>query len=335
MIITRTPFRISFFGGGTDYPAWFKEHGGAVIGTTINKYCYLSVRRLPPFFEHRHRVVYSKIELPNSISDIQHPSVKSVLSEHWDDENGLEIHHHADLPARSGLGSSSSFTVGLLNALGTLKGQVQSQRQLAQEAIRIEQNVIQEHVGSQDQIWAAFGGTNLIRFKRDGDFDCSPVVMPSTRYKELNSHMMLFFTGFSRIAANIAAKKIENISIKETHFKALSDIVEEAVCVLQNKQCDMKLIGQMLHTSWELKRGLADTVTNSHIDEIYQAGIEAGALGGKLLGAGGGGFMMFFVPPELQNKVRQKLNKLVEVDFKIGSCGSKVVVYEPSGLENI
>ena len=335
MIITRTPFRISFFGGGTDYPAWFKEHGGAVLGTTINKYCYLSVRRLPPFFEHRHRVVYSKIELPNSIQEIQHPSVKAVLSEHWKDQDGLEVHHHADLPARSGLGSSSSFTVGLLSAIGTLKGQIKSQRQLALEAIRIEQDVIQEHVGSQDQIWAAYGGTNIIRFKRDGDFECSPIVMPSSRHKELNSHMMLFFTGFSRIASEIAAKKIENIAHKEAHFRALSDIVEEAASELQSKHANMKTIGQMLHASWELKRNLADTVTNAHIDEIYEAGLSAGALGGKLLGAGGGGFMLFFVPPESHQKVRQKLAHLVEVDFKIGSCGSKVVIYEPSGLENI
>ena len=232
MIISRTPYRISLFGGGTDYPTWFRQHGGAVLGTTINKYCYLSVRRLPPFFEHRHRIVYSKIELPNSLEEIDHPSVRAVLKEMLIQE-GLEIHHAGDLPARSGMGSSSSFTVGLLNAIRAYQGRISSPDWLATQAIRIEQDVIGEKVGSQDQVWAAYGGTNVVKFDRSGTFEVTPILMPTERREELESYMLLFFTGVSRIAETVAEKKIANLNRRESQLRSFRQMVDESAAILQ------------------------------------------------------------------------------------------------------
>ncbi|MGH9629204.1 MAG: kinase [Bryobacteraceae bacterium] len=332
MIISRTPFRISFFGGGTDYPAWYREHGGAVIGTTINKYCYISFRKLPPFFEHRHRIVYSRIELPSSVEEIQHPAVRHVLAEHKVDE-GVEVQHHGDLPARSGMGSSSSFTVGLLNALRAHRGQICSPHWLANEAIRIEQEVIGEKVGSQDQICAAYGGTNLIHFNTDGTFQVSPLIMSADRREELRSHLMLFFTRFSRIAETIAAKKIANLANRTRQLRCMRQIVDEAAAIIQHPHRPIVEIGGLLRESWRLKKELADEVSNSSIDSICEAAESAGALGGKLLGAGGGGFMLIFAEPHCHNRIRESLNDLIEVSFQIGSPGSQIVVYEPNGFE--
>ncbi|MBY0430235.1 MAG: kinase [Rhodospirillales bacterium] len=333
MIISRTPFRISLFGGGTDYPAWYRQHGGAVLGTTINKYCYISLRALPPFFEHRHRFVYSRVECVNSLDEVQHPAIRAVLKEAGIDV-GLEIHHDGDLPARSGLGSSSSFTVGLLCALRAFHGQMSSPHYLATEAIRIEQDVVAENVGSQDQVWAAYGGTNLIEFRQDGAITVSPIIMQPQRRQQLQSHMMLFFTGFSRIASEIAAKQIANMDKRRQQLRAMRGMVDEALEILQNGNRSIAEIGTLLHDGWMLKKELADNVSTGRIDEIYEAALAAGALGGKLLGAGGGGFMMLFVPPEAQQAVRERLAKLVEVSFAIGSMGSRVVVYEPSGFDH-
>src|SRR2546428_2355528 len=240
MVMSQTPFRISLFGGGTDYPAWYREHCGAVVGTTINKYCYVSFRTLPPFFEHRHRIVYSRIELPQTIDEIQHPSVRNVLRE-YAISDGVEIQHHGDLPARSGLGSSSSFTVGLLNALRAHSGRASSPEWLAKEAIRIEQEVIKEPVGSQDQIWAAYGGTNFVSFHLDGNFSVTPVVMPHERREELQSHMMLFFTGFSRIAGTIASRKIEQLLARPTQLHTMRRMAEEGRQILE--ESDRPLFG--------------------------------------------------------------------------------------------
>lgn len=331
MIMSRTPFRVSLFGGGTDYPAWYREHGGTVLGTTINKYCYISFRALPPFFEHRHRIVYSRIELPQQISEIQHPSVRSVLSEYGIEE-GVEIQHYGDLPARSGLGSSSAFTVGLLNALRAFRGQISSAECLATEAIRIEQEVIHESVGSQDQIWAAYGGINMIRFHTDGRFDVLPVILSSERRRELQSHMMLFFTRFSRTADAFAAKKIENLQRRQTQLFCLQQMAEQAMTILQNPSRPIAEIGSLLHESWRLKKELSDCVTTDAVDEIYSAARNSGALGGKLLGAGGGGFMLIFAAPEAQPRIREALQSLIEVSFDIGSPGSRIVIYEPNGL---
>lgn len=331
MIITRTPYRVSLFGGGTDYPTWYREHGGAVLGLAIDKYCYISVRHLPPFFEHKHRIVYSRIENVHEIAEIEHPAVRSVLQEIGADE-GLEIHHDGDLPARSGLGSSSSFTVGLINALCALRGQMVTKHFLAEEAIRIEQEVIVENVGSQDQIWAAYGGFNRIDFKQDGSFAVSPVIVPKARERELLGHLMLFFTGFSRHASEIAKHKIANLNKKAQHLITMHAMVDEAQTILSSPTTDIRQIGKMLHEGWRLKRDLAAEISTSAIDDIYQAGCEAGAVGGKILGAGGGGFILFFVEPAKQQAVRERLKTLIEVEIDIDQSGSSVVLYRPNGF---
>ena len=333
MIISRTPFRVSLFGGGSDYPVWFKEHGGAVFGFSINKYCYISMRELPPFFEHKHRIVYSAIELINDINDIQHPAVRAILQE-LNPPRGLEIHHQGDLPARSGLGSSSSFSVGLLNAYHALSGKMISKRNLAEMAINLEQNVMREHVGSQDQIWAAFGGMNHIDFNRDETFSVTPLIVNLERRKEFLGNLMLFFTGLSRYATQIAEKKIANLPNRQSHVKKMVDMVAEAEGILQDTRAPLSDIGKLLHDSWSLKKELANEISPSEVDEIYQAARDAGALGGKLLGAGGGGFMLFYAEADAQAKIRQSLSHLTEVHFDVDHVGSKIVIYEPDGLES-
>lgn len=331
MIISRTPFRISFFGGGTDYPAWVRRHGGAVLATTIDKYCYISVRYLPPFFEHKYRVVYSRIENVTHYDEIQHPAVRAVLR-HLGCEQGLEIHHDGDLPARSGLGSSSSFTVGLLSAIHALRGKYISKEELANQAIYVEQEVIRENVGSQDQISAAFGGLNRIEFRRDGSFDVTPIILPAERLAELQAHLMLFFTGISRFASEVARSKIENMDRRETELQLMRDLVDQAISVLQSRTAPIEDFGRLLHESWGYKRRLSDKVSNSEIDGLYDAARNMGAIGGKLLGAGGGGFFLLFVHPERQNEIRERFSHLVHVPFRIENAGSRVVLYQPNGL---
>lgn len=331
MIISRTPFRISLFGGGSDYPTWYRENGGSVLGMAIDKYCRISVRHLPPFFEHKHRIVYSRIELVNEIDKIEHPAVRAILRE-MSIRDGIEIHHDGDLPARSGLGSSSSFTVGLLNALNALKGRHVSRYELAQEAIRIEQDVIRENVGSQDQIWAAYGGLNRIDFGRDGSFDVRPIIIPAQKRMELQSSIMMFFTGLSRIASEVAGSKIANLEKKKRHVKTMTHMVDEALDILNSPQRPLTELGELLHEGWMLKRELTDKVSNPVIDEIYETGRAAGAIGGKLLGAGGGGFMIFFVPPDRRFAVREKLSKLIQVSVNIETAGSRIMLYEPNGF---
>lgn len=331
MIISRTPFRISLFGGGTDHPAWFREHGGAVIGMAINKYCYISVRRLPPFFEHRSRIVYSQVELVRQVSEIHHPAVRSVLTEMGVSE-GLEIHHDADLPARSGLGSSSSFTVGMLNALNAHQCRMISKHDLAREAIRIEQDVIKEKVGCQDQLWAAYGGFNRIEFRQDGNYEVRPIVLKPERIDELLRSMVLCFTGFTRLSSEIAGEQLKNIKQRTTQLKILHSMVDQALDILTSQRTSISELGKLLHQSWLLKREMAASVSNQKIDEIYEAGRDAGALGGKLLGAGGGGFMMFLVDPDKREAVRARLNNLIHVTFGIDNEGSKIVLYNPDGF---
>lgn len=333
MIITRTPFRVSFFGGGTDYPAWFRENGGSVLVTSIDKYCYLTVRYLPPFFEHRHRVVYSIVEMVKEISDIKHPVVRAVLSERKQTQ-GLEIHHDGDLPARSGLGSSSAFAVGLLHALSALDGRMSSKMTLAREAIRIEQDVLKESVGCQDQIATAFGGFNRIRFLPSGMFDVEPIVIERSRVVELQDSLMLFFTGLTRSASAVAEETIRNLSAKRAELIAMREMVDEAM-TLVSTQCDLvPEFGRLLRESWKLKKCLADNVSSPRVDEIYQAALGAGALGGKLLGAGGGGFMLFMVPKDKQKAVRDRLKELIHVDFRFETGGSKVLVFEMNNRDD-
>ena len=287
-----------------------------------------NLRYLPPFFEHKHRVVWSEIELVNNIDEIRHPAVKAILEE-MKFIRGLEISYNADLPARSGLGSSSAFTVGLINALTALRGKMISKKALAQDAIRIEQEVIGEAVGSQDQIWAAYGGLNKIEFQKDGKFSISPIIMGEKNYLSLESSLMLFFTGFSRVAPLIAQKKIDNFKNKEEELNMLSTLASSAASSLQDKNYDIKKIGELIHEAWILKRELAEGVTTKEIDEIYKEGLLAGALGGKILGAGGGGFILFVVPPENQANLQKRLSKLVHVKFNFDSVGSNIVVFEP------
>lgn len=331
MIITRTPFRVSFFGGGTDYPAWYREHGGAVLATTIDKYCYITCRYLPQFFEHRHRIVYSRIENVREVAEIQHPSVRAVLG--WKGaERGLEIHHDGDLPARSGLGSSSSFTVGLLHALSALEGRYVTKQELATQAIHVEQELIREVVGSQDQVSAAYGGFNRIEFRADDSFHVDPVVLPKERLAELQSSLMLCFTGLSRNAPEIARSKIDNMAARGSELRAMRSMVDEAIGILRDPAKPLEAFGRLLDESWQQKRRLSDKVSTPVIDELYARARRRGAVGGKILGAGGGGFLLLFAAPGAQAAIREELAALVHVPMRFESEGSKVVLYQPSGL---
>ncbi len=335
MIISRTPFRMSFFGGGTDYPAWYNEKGGAVLATTINKYCYISCRYLPPFFEHKYRIVYSKVEMVKDRGEIQHPVVRAAI-EFMGIDRGLEIHHDGDLPARTGLGSSSSFTVGMLHALYALKGIMPTKRRLALEAIHIERNVLKESVGSQDQILAAIGGFNRIDFDpgNENAYRETPIMVDGRRTQDLQSHMMLFFTGISRYATHVAKKKIDNIPNKTKQLTMMYHMVEEAISILGSGGCITEF-GKLLHESWMLKRELSDGITSKYIDEIYDAAREEGAIGGKLLGAGGGGFMLIFAPPQNHMAIEKRLGDLLRVPFEFEFQGSQIVMFQPDMADPI
>lgn len=326
MIISRTPFRISFFGGGTDYPAWYLKHGGAVLATTIDKYCYITCRHLPPFFEHKFCVIYSKMEYCRTVDEIAHPAVREVLR-YLKCERGLEIHHDGDLPARSGMGSSSAFTVGLLHALYALNGQMVSKKQLAMESIHVEQHLLKETVGSQDQVLAAYGGLNQVSFTSNGEISIKPITIAPSRMKELNSHLMLFYTGIKRTASNIADSYVNGIEERKRQLRIMKDLVEESVSILNSDQ-DLLGFGELLHEAWQAKRSLSSSVSNSLVDDIYEQAISAGALGGKLTGAGGGGFLLLFVPPSQQKIVRERLNKLIYVPFKFEFAGSQIIFFD-------
>jgi D-glycero-alpha-D-manno-heptose-7-phosphate kinase len=331
MIISRTPFRISFFGGGTDYPEWYSEHGGAVLATTIDKYCYISVRELPPFFDHRFRVVYSIVENVQEIREIQHPAVRGVL-EWLEVGKGLEIHHDGDLPARSGLGSSSAFTVGLINAVHALDGRHVSKDMLAGEAIHVEQCVLKEHVGLQDQISTAFGGFNHITIAQNGTYNVAPIVLPSERLAALQSHLLLIFTGISRRADEVAQTVVGNMKNKARDIRSMHEMVNQAIDILASSTTDVLEFGRLLKEAWALKRSLSERVTNSTVDNMLETATRAGAVGGKLLGAGGGGFMLLFARPEDHGRIRSALSKLVTVPFTFDMSGSRIVLYQPAGL---
>ena len=336
MIITRTPFRISFFGGGTDYTDWFREHGGAVLATSIDKYCYLTVRHLPPFFEHRNRIVWSQVELTSAIDEIKHPAVRAILSEMngMQDTHGYEIHHDGDLPARAGLGSSSSFAVGLIHAMHALNGRMVSKQDLAREAIRIEQDVLREHVGCQDQVTTAHGGFNRVEFHRNGDIDINPVILSRERLDRLQASLLLVFTGVSRFASDVAAKQIANLKSRAAELTAMRQMVDEATSILASSADPVEPFGRLLNESWKLKRGLASGVSTERVDEIYDAALATGAFGGKLLGAGGGGFMLFVVPTDRKKDVLARLKGLVDVRFRFETGGSKVLYAERDGWDN-
>jgi len=319
VIIVRAPYRISFLGGGTDFPVWYNEHGGAVISTTINKYCYVFARWLPPFFEHKHRVVYSAIELPMAVENISHPSVRETCKL-LEIKKGIEIHHAGDLPAKTGMGTSSSFTVALLHALSTLKGTNIDKRQLANIAIHIEQNLIKECVGSQDQTASAYGGLNRIDFSKD-NITVEPI---QDRVGDLEKRLMLFFTGFQRNAVDIEKEKLKNIPDKQTSFNNLYELVNAGEKAL-NTHRNLEVFGRLMNEGWQIKKSMAHNTSTDYIDFLYQKGLDAGAVGGKLLGAGGGGFLLFYVEPDAQKSVKQAMKDLLQVPFKFEDKGSEVI----------
>jgi len=326
MIVSRTPYRISFFGGGTDYPAWYAKHGGGVLATTIDKYCYLTCRHLPPFFEHKIRVVYSKIENCHSIDEIGHPAIREVLR-FMEFDRGVEIHHDGDLPARSGMGSSSAFTVGLLHALYALKGIMPGKRRLALEGIHVEQNLLKETVGSQDQVSAAYGGFNHIKFFPNSEISVIPLTIPPDRLKELNANLMLLYTGIKRTASTIADSYVKTFDESKRHLRIMRDLLDESLSILNGSQ-ELRGFGDLLDEAWRAKKSLSSAVTNPQVDQLYEEAKAAGALGGKLLGAGGGGFMLLFVPPDRQQEVRDRLNRSLFVPFKFEFSGSQIIFFD-------
>ena len=323
-LVSRAPFRVSFFGGGTDYPAWYLKHGGAVLSTAINKYCYLTCRYFPPYFPNIHRVVWSHIEVVQSIAEILHPAVRAgMLAYGFDDKTGVEIHHQGDLPARSGIGSSSSFAVGLILSLKALKGDEIGRHDLALAAIDLEQNLLHDVVGSQDQVAAAYGGLNVIQFNKDGSINVEPVDIPLERSQALENRLLMFFTGTDRLSSQHAKNVVENMESKHERLTKMHKMVFEATDIL--KSGDLDDFGRMLDETWHLKRGLASSVSTSTVDDIYKTALSAGALGGKLLGAGGSGFMAFYVPEGKRARVREALRNLICVELKIDELGATVL----------
>jgi len=329
MIITQTPFRMSFFGGGTDFPGFYKEHGGAVLSTTFDKYCYVTVRHLPRFFDYSTELSYSKIERVKEIDEIQHPAVREAMK--YLDMEEIRLTYEADLPARSGLGTSSSFAVGMLNAFYALKGKYADKRKLADDAIYLERVLCNESGGVQDQIAASFGGLNRINFNADG-YKVNPVIISPDRKKQLNSNLMLFFTGFSRFSSDIQVGTQKAMVDKQAQLLEMFRLVDEAEKVLTSKT-DLNEFGRLLDYTWRLKRGISSGISTDSIDGLYAKGMEAGALGGKLLGAGGGGFLLFYVEEDKQAHVRKAMEDLLYVPFEFENSGTRVIHYTPEMYE--
>lgn len=326
MIITKTPFRMSFFGGGTDMPSFFNEHGGAVISTTFDKYCYVNVRHLPPFMPYLSELVYSKFERVNNIDEIIHPLIRECMRLH--DIHEIRLTYEGDLPARTGLGTSSTFAVGMLNAFCALKGKMMSKHQLAEEAIHVERDILQEHGGWQDQVAAAYGGLNRIDFS-EGQFKVTPIIIHPDRKKELDDNLMLFYTGVQRFSSEIQADTFAKPVDKIKQLLEMLALVDEAQTILTDKNASLNEFGKLLDYTWKLKRGTGNKVSNNSIDDLYERGIKAGALGGKLLGAGGGGFLLFYVENDKQENVLKALDDLMHVPFQFESEGSTVIHYNP------
>ncbi|MBI3795054.1 MAG: kinase [Nitrospinae bacterium] len=326
MIITRTPFRISFFGGGTDYPAWYRENGGAVLSTTIDKYCYVSARFLPPYFKYKYLLRYIQREETGTVDEIKHPVVREALKM-LGVTKGIEMIYAADIPAQSGVGSSSAFSVGFLHALYALMGKMSSKRQLGREAMHLEQDILKENVGSQDQVAAAFGGFNRIEFGGAGEFYVSPITIPAQKLHHLQDNLILFFTGFTRNANEIAAEQVKNTPSRKAELTEMRAMVDSAVSILNGPDHGYKDFGKLLHEGWRLKKMMSGSVTTGQIDDIYERGLKAGALGGKLIGAGGGGFMLFYADPSVKYKIKEALKGVLHVPFAFENLGSQVILY--------
>ncbi len=324
MIITRTPYRISFFGGGTDYPKWYLNNGGAVLSTSINKYCYINTRFIQNFFDYKFRIVWSYIENRNKIDEINHPCVREMLKYLNYNFEGIEIKHSGDLPARSGIGSSSSFTVGLLNALNNLVGVKINKKNICDKAIYFEQKILKENVGSQDQVAATYGGFNKINFTKKNKIKLEKTNVSKKRLDELNSRLMLFYSGIPRNSELNAKKIVKGIDKNSKILFEMKNNVDEALNILKSKS-NINLFGELLHHSWEQKKSLAKTISNSKINEIYSEARQIGSTGGKLLGSGNGGFLLLFVPKKNQKKIKKKFYKLLHVPFNFEDEGSKVI----------
>lgn len=328
MIITKTPVRISFLGGGTDYPEHFEKHGGSVLVTTIDKYSYLSVKpAVSHFFDYGIRVSYSKTELVSDVEKIAHPSVRECLK-FLKIYKGIEIYYVGDLPARTGLGSSSSFTVGLLHALHAFKGEMVSSRQLAEEAVLVEREMIRERIGLQDQYASAFGGLLFLKFHGKNKVDVHPVAVSSKRLKMINQRLMLFYTGIRRNAHEILKEQIKKTEVNKTKLESLKKLVEEGVAIISNSKKNLSNFGELLNEGWQIKRQLSSKITNEEIDKTYSLAKKAGAVGGKLLGAGGGGFLLLYVEPGKKQGVRKALRHLKEVEFLFENEGSRLIFYK-------
>lgn len=333
MIISQTPFRMSFFGGGTDMEEYFKEYGGAVLSTTFDKYCYVNVRHLPRFFEYSTELSYAKTERVKSVSDIEHPAIRNAME--MLDMHELRLSYEADLPARSGLGTSSSFAVGMLNAFYALKGKYADKKKLADEAIYLERVLCNEAGGWQDQIAASFGGFNRINFSADG-YEVLPIIISPERKKELNQNLMMFFTGFTRFSSEIQKANAVSSIMKENKIhllREMHELVDEAQNILTDKTTDLNQFGKLLDYSWRLKRNTGSAVSTNTIDILYDRGMKAGATGGKLLGAGGGGFLVFYVQPEYQKAVREAMKELMYIPFEFENGGTKIIHYTPENYE--
>lgn len=331
MIITKTPFRMSFFGGGTDMEEYFKKNKGAVISTTIDKYCYVNVRHLPPFFDYNTELAYSKIERVKKLDEIEHPAIRNAMKKL--DMHDIRLTYEADLPARSGLGTSSSFAVGMLNAFHALKGKYTDKKKLADEAIYLERVLCNETGGWQDQIAASYGGFNRIDFNENG-YEVRPIIISPERKKMLNDNLMMFFTGFTRFSSEIQnSNNKTNKSEKEKILKTMYELVDKAEKILTDKNINLDEFGKLLDYSWKLKRQTGKAVTTDSIDEIYNNGIKAGAIGGKLLGAGGGGFFVFYVPFEKQKSVTEAMKNLLYIPFEFENEGTRVIHYSPESYE--
>ena len=323
MVITQTPFRISFFGGGTDFPEFYKEHGGAVISTTFDKYCYVTVRHLPRFFDYSTELSYSITERVASVDDIKHPAIREAMK--YLDMREIRLTYEADLPARSGLGTSSAFAVGMLNAFYALKGKYADKRKLADDAIHLERILCKESGGIQDQIAVSFGGFNRTEFNSDG-YKVNPVIISSERKLLLNDNLMLFFTRFSRFSSDIQTSVQSSLKDKKNQLLELLSLVDEGEKILTSK-CDLNDFGRLLNHTWKLKRGIASGISTDFIDDIYDNALQAGALGGKLLGAGGGGFLLFYVEADKKSSVRKALENLLYVPFQFENTGTQVIHY--------
>ena len=326
MIITQTPFRMSFFGGGTDFSGFYNEHGGAVISTTFDKYCYVTVRHLPPFFDYKTHVTYSREEKINNLSEMQHPAIRNAME--WLDMHDIRLTYESDLPARSGLGTSSSFAVGMLSAFYALKGQYADKRKLADDAIYLERKLCKKTGSIQEQIAASFGGMNRINFSADG-YTVHPVIINPERKKLLNEHLMLFFTGFSRFSSDIQKGTEKSMKDKTQQLLEMYRLVDDAEKILTDKNTSLDEFGKLLDYTWQLKRGISSGISTDSIDEQYERAKKAGALGGKLLGAGGGGFLLFYVPKEKQADVKKALAGQMYVPFSFENDGTKVIHYSP------